>query len=624
MTPKPDKPAFSPWKKTAPVRALAALLGRLGLSAWRGSQSRGTKAPDSIAPDQYRRWLDAYGTISPPARAAMEASIAAFAARPLISVIMPVYNIELRWLRAAIASVREQIYPHFELCISDDASTIEGIRELLKAEAAQDERIRITFRETNGHISANSNSALALATGAYIALMDADDVLPPDALYLVAHAISGHPDVDLLFSDEDKIDEEGRRFDPYFKSAWNPALMLSHNAFSHLGVFRRDLVEQVGAFREGFEGSQDHDLVLRCAEATKPERIRHIPRVLYHWRTLPGSAATSEESKPYAWHAGRRAIEEHLKRTIGGGSVQRALAGYYQVSYDMPAPQPLVSVIVAQPSVDQLNSILSNTAYRNFELILAAGFEDVEAARAVASDPRIRILANEENASDRMSWINRAAAEARGSLFCFLDGGVAPRDNDWLDLLVARAVLDDIGIAAPMITDQSGQILHAGIILGADGVAGYPFRGFDAASAGYIGRAALEQDYTCVSSACMVIRRDAFHATRAFNASQPTPLDEIDFCLRVRRAGLRTVWVPTAKMQHRFTADSGVGTPHDAGDVLRARWGDIIKDDPCYSPNLSLTPDRLFQLDIPPRIAAPRETSPDALLTIESSRTASI
>ena len=210
-----------------------------------------------------------------------------FALQPKLSIVMPVFNTDLRWLIEAIESVRRQLYPHWELCLSDDASTLSGVKERLLEYAGKDERIRAVFREKNGHISANSNNALSIATGDFIVLMDADDVIPEDALYWVAKEINDHPDVDLIFSDEDKIDIEGRRFDPYFKPDWNPALMLSQNMFCHLGVYRRSLVTKVGGFRVGFEGSQDHDLVLRCADATEPSKIRHIPHVLYHWRAIP-------------------------------------------------------------------------------------------------------------------------------------------------------------------------------------------------------------------------------------------------------------------------------------------------------------------------------------------------
>ena len=235
----------------------------------------------------YGDWIAKYDTLGDNMRMLMAKRVAQFALQPKLSIVMPVYNTDLRWLREAIQSVRAQLYPHWELCISDDASTLPGVKELLREYADKDERIHVVFRDTNGHISANSNSALSVATGDFIALMDADDLLPEDALYWVVEEINAHPNVDLIFSDEDKIDIEGRRYDPYFKPDWNPALMLSQNMFCHLGVYRHSLVKKVGSFRLGFEGSQDHDLVLRCADATQSSKIRHIPHILYHWRALP-------------------------------------------------------------------------------------------------------------------------------------------------------------------------------------------------------------------------------------------------------------------------------------------------------------------------------------------------
>ncbi len=567
----------------------------------------------------------------------MIASLDGFTSRPLISVVIPNYNIELDWLRDAIQSVRDQIYPHWELCISDDASTVSGTREFLNNKAAEDKRIRLAFRETNGHISANSNSALALATGEYVALMDADDLISPDALYWVAHAIASHPDVDLLFSDEDKIDKDGERFDPYFKSAWNPALMLSQNAFSHLGVFRRSLIEKVGSFREGFEGAQDHDLVLRCAEKTSPARIRHIPRVLYHWRTLPGSTSVSGYSKPYAWDAGRRAIEEHLKRKVIAASVEPALSGYYQISYNVPAAPPLVSIVVISDlrtdlSIHCLTSILDNTTYRNFDLVISISQEDLYAARlakaaALLNDRRVRTMAR-DSVRSRYATLIKAAAETRGSLLCLLDDDIASTSSTWLDQLVSRAMLDDVGIAAPMICSPSGNILQAGIILGVDGLAGHPFHGIDCRSEGYFGRAALEQDYTSLSSACMVISRDALQGSGEFDAELTAPFDAIDFCLRIRRSGLRTVWVPAAKMQQYPSRDERPrGRPAKlqvSSDALRERWKHVIDDDPCYNPNLSLDPQRVFQLDVQPRHNLLRGKTAEALLNLTSSRIATI
>src|SRR5436190_10358914 len=239
---------------------------------------------DLMRPPTYDLWISRYDTLTKRSRRNIHSEITRWPIRPLISLIMPVYNTDPRWLNIAIQSVQSQLYPNWELCISDDASTLDRVRDVLRGFGRQDPRIRISLRESNGNMSANSNSALALASGQFIALMDADDALPEHALYWVAKEIIAHPDADLLYSDEDKIDEQGKRFDPNFKTEWNPALMLSQNAFSHLGVFRKSLVERLGAFRLGLEGSQDHDLVLRCALQTSAKRIRHIPRILYHWR----------------------------------------------------------------------------------------------------------------------------------------------------------------------------------------------------------------------------------------------------------------------------------------------------------------------------------------------------
>lgn len=625
-----DLLASTSWRMTGPVRALARWMKGLGVTGRDGSPNRG-EGSDSIAPDQYQRWLRYHGNINPSLRAAMDTNIKTFTVRPLISVIMPSYNVELNWLGDAIASVREQIYPHFELCVSDDASTIGGTREFLEGQAALDARIRLKFRTTNGHISANSNSALALATGDYVALMDADDLLAPDALYWVAHAISSHPDVDLLFSDEDKIDVNDRCFDPYFKGAWNPALMLSQNAFSHLGVFRRSLVEKVGGFREGFEGAQDHDLVLRCAEATTPERIRHIPRILYHWRALPDSTAVSGYSKPYAWDAGRRAIEDHLKRKGIDGSIEPALAGYYQVVYEVPAPPPLVSVLVnsdlrSEPALRCLNSLVGSTTYPNLEVIILADRQGIEATRSIESisalldHPRVRTVSH-DTTSGRAMLINAAAMDARGSFLCLLDDSIEPLTTDWLDQLVARVSLEGVAIAGSMIYGQSDEVLHAGIIVGPGGAVGYPFRGTRRGSAGYFGRAALEQDYTCLSPACLVIQREAFRAAGGFDIDMPPPFDALDFCFRVRRSGLRAVWVPTARMRQHVSKDlkelRGNIDRLDAETSTRERCG-LITDDPCYNPNLSPDPERLFQLEVS---EPPRNGSSETPRIIDSSRT---
>ena len=290
----------------------------------------------------YAVWVDRYDRLTTTDREAIERHIGELPQRPRIAVVMPVYNPRAEDLRGAIESVRSQIYPHWELCIADDASTEPDVAPLLRDYARRDDRIKVTVRSENGHIAAASNSALALATAEFVALLDHDDLLAPHALYMVAVEINRWPRADLIYSDEDKIDADGRRFDPYFKSDWNPDLVLSQNMISHLGVYRTALVRAAGGFRVGFEGSQDYDLALRIIERTAPERIRHIPFVLYHWRTAPGSTAAGTQNKSYAVDAARRAIQEHLDRSGVAARVTAApgLPDYSRVIRPLPEPPP--------------------------------------------------------------------------------------------------------------------------------------------------------------------------------------------------------------------------------------------------------------------------------------------
>ena len=563
--------------------------------------------------------------ISPALRDTMRAEIATWPAHPTISVIMPSYNIDPKWIEQAIESVRRQIYPHWELCISDDASTLPGIRPLLQGFAAEDSRIRVTFRDENGHISENSNTALALARGEYTALMDADDLLSEDALFWVAREIAAHPDVDLLFSDEDKIDRNGKRFGPYFKSAWNPALMLSQNAFSHLGVFRRSLVQEVGGFRKGFEGSQDYDLVLRCAERTTPDRIRHIPRVLYHWRALPDSTASTASAKSYAWEAGRRAIAGHLQRLGVSAQVKPALQSYYQVEYDNPTTMPLVSVIVPTTfsggtAATCLASVLTKSSSKNFQLVLVAHVDRVDAARRndmlakVLEHPRVRVVEFEDRAFNFSRVSNLGARSSDGSMLCFLNDDVEVISKDWLDQLVFRASLEGVGAVGSMLYYPSNAIQHAGVILGVDGIADHAWKHWPRGSAGYFGRAILEQDLTCVTAACMLVRREVFEAVGGFDESLPIAFNDVDLCIKIRQTGARIVWTSSVEMYHHESLtlgrhDSPVRRNQFRRDVvvIRTRWRDVLGADPCYNPNLSLKAGATFSLAWPPRVPDPSE-----------------
>lgn len=572
-------------------------------------------------PRLYRKWIDKYAAITPRLRAAMTADAATWPARPLISVIMPISNVDPKWLSEAIGSVRAQIYPHWELCISGDASTAAGSRSPLEHQAAQDKRIHLTFGTESGHASVNSNSALALASGDYIALLDADDLLSEDALFWAAREIALHPEVDLLFSDEDKIDDRGRLFDPYFKSAWNAALMLSQNAFGHLGVYRRRVVEEVGGFRPRYEGAEDYDLTLRCSERTSADRIRHIQRVLYHRRT-PASS-TSDQSN--AWNAGRSAIADHFQRLRIHAQVEPARGGYYQIDYDPPEPRPTVSIVVPTTlsnatTAKCLASVLSKSSYDNFDLLIVARADHIRAAKndpqfaPLLANPRLRTVEYEEMPFN-FSWVcNYGAAAARGALFCFLNDDVEVITEDWLERLVSRVRLDGVGAAGPTLYYPNNLIQHAGVVLGSGGVADHAFRRSRRGYLGYFGRAGLEQDYSCVTAACLVIKREVFDAAGGFDESLPVAFNDVDLCIRIRRTGARIVFVPSVEMYHHelhtlghhAAPDRRSQFRHDV-DLMRQRWNAILENDPCYNPNLSLVRGSMFCLAWPPRRPDPMD-----------------
>jgi GT2 family glycosyltransferase len=570
--------------------------------------------------DSYAGWIALYDTMTEAARQNMRAEMLAWPTRPLISILMPVYEGEQTWLERAISSVRRQIYPHWELCISDDASTKPHVRDVLERHALQDRRISTVFRKTNGHISANSNTALELATGDFVALLDGDDELPEHALFWIAREILQHPDADLIYSDEDKLDENGSRFSPYFKPDWNPALMLSQNMFSHLGVFRRSLVARAGGFRVGFEGSQDHDLVLRCAELSAPQRIRHVPRVLYHWRATSGSTATPEgtKAKSYAWEAGARAIEQHLIRCRTPGIVRRTVDQFYQVEYQTAKPLPTVTIVVLSAFARNLlprciDNVLARSSYPNFKILVAINETHLAIAErrayldSIASDARVRVLIYEDQPFNYSKINNWAIAQADGSIICLLNDDTEIITPDWLEKLVARVELAGVAAAGPRLYYPDGTIQHAGVILGLGGVAGHPYAKQSKDDVGYFSRARLEQDLSCVTAACIVIRRNLFEEIGGFDEELAIAFNDVDLCVRLRAAGWRIVWTPAVELYHYESTSVGRhDSPERAGQFarevasMRGRWGPVLDADPFYNPNLSLS--REFHLAFPPRL----------------------
>ncbi|MGZ8172764.1 MAG: glycosyltransferase family 2 protein [Methylobacter sp.] len=577
----------------------------------------------------YGKWVRCYDTLGDAERAAMRTALAAFASQPLISVIMPVYNPKPAWLIAAIESVRRQIYPHWQLCIADDASTDAAIRPILERYAKADPRIVVVFRERNGHVSAASNSALEHVSGEWVALLDHDDLLAEPALFWVAEAANRHPEARLIYSDEDKIDAEGRRCDPYFKCDWNIDLFYSHNLITHLGVYRTALVREIGGFREGFEGAQDYDLALRCLERIGADAIHHIPRVLYHFRVHAESTAPASATKRHARLAGERALNEHLRR-CGVGAYAELIGHGYRVHYALPEAAPKVSLIIptrnGMPLIRQcVSSILEKTTYPNYEiLIIDNGSDDPGALRyfeEIASEARVRIVRDDRPFN--FSGLNNAAVRrAEGVVIGLINDDIEVIAPDWLGEMVSFALQPAIGAVGARLLYPNNTLQHGGVILGVGGVAGHSHKHLPRHQEGYFRRASLVQGISAVTAACLVIRKAIYEQVGGLNETDlAVAFNDVDFCLRVREAGYRNVWTPYAELYHHESASRGrertrAKQARFAREIayMKSCWGHILFNDPAYSPNLTLIRED-FSLAWPPRvepIAPPSRDTPDS------------
>jgi GT2 family glycosyltransferase len=603
-----------------------------------GALPRGNQKP-ADARETYEKWIREFDSLTAEDIEKILTHIGLLAYRPRLSIIMPVYNVEVRWLREAIDSVRNQLYPDWELCIADDHSTNPEISRVLCEYENLDPRIRVSFRQENGGIAAASNTALKLASGEFVVLMDHDDVIPRHALYMVAVELNAHRDADLIYSDEDQINEEGQRLNPHFKSDWNPSLILSRNYFNHLGVYRRSLVKSVGGFRIGFDGSQDYDLVLRCAERTSPDRIRHIPHILYHWRSIPEPAASSSNSKPYAWEAGARAISDHLRRCGIDAEVRPALRRFYEITYRLPVSPPKVSILIPTTAKLQLiepclTALFEKTTYRDYEVLVAlnekhyAIQERREFLDAISAAGPLRLLTYSDRPFN-FAWVNNwASAHAAGSVLCLMNDDVRVETADWLEALVARLCLEGVGIVGPMMCYPNDTIQHGGVILGLHGVADHAHRSLPRGEAGYFGRASLDQDLSCVTAGCMVIRREMLDAVGGFDERFEVAFNDVDLCIRVRQAGWRIMWTPAAMLYHHESASLGRHNSPERAEkfaeesrLMRDLWGTYLDNDPYYSPNLSLAPGEGFGLAFPPRLELPWRSVQKASVNVSKPRT---
>ena len=559
----------------------------------------------------YGQWCRRHETTD---AAVLAARAAALPRRPRFSVLLPVYDPPAALLEATLASVRAQAYAEWELVIVDDASTDARVPACLAAAAAADARIRVACRAANGGIARATNDALAAATGEYCAFLDHDDTLAPDALLAMAEAVNARPDAALLFCDEDKLDPQGARTRPWFKPAWDAEWIRTTNCVLHFVVVRTDLLRSLAGLAEGVDGAQDWDLVLRVEEAVGRARIAHVPRVLYHWRELPGSTAAAAFEKPALAAAQRRVLEASLARRGETAAVLPTPDGW-RIAWAPPSPPPLVSIVI--PTRDRgallracVASIRAKTAYAPYELVLVDNGSVESDAReylaALARDGAARVLQYAQP-FNYAAQCNLGVREAAGSMIALVNNDIEVVTGDWLTELVALAARPGVGLAGATLWYPDGTLQHAGVILGLNGVGDRPWLGTRPGFAGPYGRARAVREVGAMITACAVVARDRYLDVGGMDESLAVSCNDLDLCLKLARAGYRHVITPYAELTHHESASRGylddpANVRGNADEEARfaARWAQELADDPLYNPNLALA-GTAYALAWPPR-----------------------
>ena len=557
--------------------------------------------------EDYELWIKE-NTLSQDDIDQAKAEIASMPYKPVFSILVPIYNTDPEYLLPMIKSVQNQIYPHWQLCLVDDSSPKTYLKRILEQEAIEDDRICIQLNDVNQGISVTTNDALKIATGDYIALLDHDDEITIDALYENAKLINRSPEVGLIYSDEDKMELDGTRIEPYFKPDYSPDLLDTNNYICHFTVIKRDIIQQIGGFREGLDGSQDHDVILRAIDAA--EQIAHIPRILYHWRKIPGSTAVEYDSKGYAWEAGRKAIEDlHRKHEDGVRVEFGSLKGSYRIIREVIG-QPLVSIVI--PFKDKpalldacINSILTRTSYSNFEIVgVSNNSEESLTHERMAHfsdiDERVRFV--EHNVPFNFSEIcNFGVSQSKGEYIVLLNNDVEIITPDWIENMLQHAQRDNVGAVGCKLLFPDGRIQHAGVVAGMVGAAGHPHKLFPESHIGYHGRLHMVSNVSAVTGAMMMMSKQKFDEVGGLDADNlAVAYNDVDLCLKLLGKGYFNVFTPYAKAIHHESVSRGYeDTDEKMQRLLKEQkhfleqWKDFLaKGDPFYNPNMSLKNER--------------------------------
>ena len=522
---------------------------------------------------------------------------------PLISVVVPAYHTPPLFLRQMLDSLIAQTYGGWELCIANGSPDDKEMEAVLEEYEKRDSRIRHENLKENLGIAENTNAAFRMAKGEFIGLLDHDDLLAPNALYEIALALEKNPEADVVYTDEDKVTTDLKEhFQPHLKPDFNLDLLRSNNYICHFFTVRREIVEQVGGFRKEFDGAQDYDFIFRCTEEAR--KILHIPEILYHWRTHKESTADNPASKMYAFEAGKRAIEAHLKRTGTDGEVSHTPdLGFYRVKYPVKG-EPLISIII--PNKDEkesleacLKSIWEKTTYKNYEIIVVENnstSDEIFRYYKEISKKGVRLLRWKKEFN--YSAINNfGAAHAKGEFLLFLNNDVTVITPDWLTELAGLCQRKEVGAAGVKLLYPDNTIQHAGCVIGIGGIAGHMFVDMPANRTGYLHKASLLQDMSAVTAACMIMKKQVFDQVGGFTEELAVAFNDVDLCLKINKAGSLVVYDPYVQLYHMESKTRGAEDSKEKVrrfqteiEYMRCHWLDILKNgDPYYNKNLSLT-----------------------------------
>jgi len=558
--------------------------------------------------NDYQRWIKK-NEYSPDELTRLKKISQNFSYRPKISILIPVWNTDEKWLRSAIDSVLTQVYDNWELCIVDGGSIKRHIPKILKKYAQKDTRIKVKSLDRNKGIAGNSNEALALATGEYIGFLDHDDELAPFALYEVVKLLNQNKDIYFIYSDEDKINDAGSRKDPFFKPDWSPEMFLSCNYLCHFSVIKKSLLDIIGGFRQGYDGSQDYDLFLRTLEKIDKQNIAHIPKILYHWRIIPESVASDSSAKPYAYDNAKKALSDAMKRgkIEINDIIDGPWMGSYRICYSIIGKPKICIIIPNKDSVEILklciNSILGKTDYQNYEIAIVDNqskekntFQYYDSLR---NSPNIKIL-NYNKPFNFSALNNFAVSHVNGDYLVFLNNDTEIITPEWLSAMLEHAQREDIGAVGAKLFYPNNTIQHCGVILGLGvgdfyHVAGHPYCGHPD-HFGYVGRISIVSNFSAVTGACMMIKKDIFDEIGGFDENLAIAYNDVDLCLKIREKGYFNVYTPYSQLYHYESKSRGYeNTPEKQQrflqeiNYMKEKWGAIIdKGDPFYNPNMTL------------------------------------